>query len=140
VEATDKIINGAAKAGLQLGGNLMRFLPKHRLLKPAWRKLSLMVMITTKRNRSHLVYSRAGYHLPCLSRIKIDWQASEAQTVLVEDTASYISLSRGMREPTSALPLSKPAIARESHVPIAKTIPIRMRRAIAVKWSAHGGD
>ncbi|MFP5473624.1 MAG: FdhF/YdeP family oxidoreductase, partial [Gammaproteobacteria bacterium] len=58
VEAAGRVIDGTARAVLQLGGNLVRSLPEHGLLVPAWRKLPLTVMITTKLNRSHLVHGR----------------------------------------------------------------------------------
>ena len=110
VEAAGKVIRGEVKAVFQLGGNLVRSLPEHRLLEPAWRKLPLTVMVTTKLNRSHLIHGRAAYLLPCLSRIEIDRQASGPQVVSMEDSTSYIHPSHGMREPASPHLLSEPAI------------------------------
>jgi molybdopterin-dependent oxidoreductase alpha subunit len=133
VEAAGKVIKGEAKAVFQLGGNLVRSLPEHRLLHPAWRKLPLTVMVTTKLNRSHLIHGRAAYLLPCLSRIEIDRQASGPQVVSMEDSTSYIHPSHGMREPASPHLLSEPAIIAG----IAKaTLPPNPK----LDWDAWVGD
>jgi molybdopterin-dependent oxidoreductase alpha subunit len=110
VEAAGKVISGEVRAVFQLGGNLVRSLPERRLLEPAWRRLRLTVMITTKLNRSHLVHGEVAYLLPCLSRIEIDRQASGPQTTSMEDSTSFIHASRGLREPPSPHLLSEPAI------------------------------
>ncbi|MBE9603581.1 FdhF/YdeP family oxidoreductase [Acetobacteraceae bacterium H6797] len=109
-EAAEGVISGKVKAVLQLGGNLTRSLPDHGPLVPAWRKLPLTVMVTTKLNRSHLIHGRQAYLLPCLSRIEIDRQTSGPQLVSIEDSTSGIHPSRGLREPASADLLSEPAI------------------------------
>ncbi len=110
VEAAQRVIDGGVRAVLQLGGNLVRSLPDHGVLVPAWRRLRLTVMITTKLNRSHLVHGRRAYLLPCLSRIEIDRQASGPQIVSMEDSTSCIHPSRGLREPASPELRSEPAI------------------------------
>ncbi|WP_149538691.1 FdhF/YdeP family oxidoreductase [Siccirubricoccus phaeus] len=110
VEAAKGVIEGKVKAVLQLGGNLTRSLPERGLLEPAWRRLPLTVMITTKLNRSHLVHGRSAWLLPCLSRIEIDRQASGPQIVSMEDSTSGIHPSHGQREPASPHLLSEPAI------------------------------
>ena len=110
VEAAQGVVDGSVRAVLQLGGNLVRSMPDHSILVPAWRNLELTVMITTKLNRSHLVHGRAAYLLPCLSRIEIDRQTSGPQVVSVEDSTAFIHASRGMREPASAQLRSEPAI------------------------------
>ncbi|MBR0645410.1 FdhF/YdeP family oxidoreductase [Plastoroseomonas hellenica] len=110
VEAAGKVISGEVRAVFQLGGNLVRSLPERRLLEPAWRRLRMTVMVTTKLNRSHLVHGEIAYLLPCLSRIEIDRQASGPQTVSMEDSTSCIHASRGIREPASPHLRSEPAI------------------------------
>lgn len=133
VEAAERVIQGRMGAVIQLGGNLVRSLPEHRLLEPAWRKLPLTVMITTKLNRSHVIHGRAAYLLPCLSRIEIDRQASGPQEVSVEDSTSYIHPSRGIREPAGPQLLSEPAIIAG----IAKaTLPANPK----LDWDAWVGD
>ena len=110
VEAAGGVIEGRVQAVLQLGGNLVRSLPERGLLEPAWRKLPLTVMITTKLNRSHLVHGQAAWLLPCLSRIEFDRQAGGVQVVSVEDSTMGIHPSHGQREPASPELRSEPAI------------------------------
>src|SRR3954468_12938898 len=76
VEACEKIIDGSVRAMVLLGGNLVRSIPEHRLMEPAWRKLRLTVQILTKLNRTALVHGEVSYILPCLGRIEIDKQES----------------------------------------------------------------
>jgi anaerobic selenocysteine-containing dehydrogenase len=45
VEACAKIIDGSVRAMVLLGGNLVRAVPEHRLVEPAWHKLRLTVNI-----------------------------------------------------------------------------------------------
>ncbi len=133
VEAAGGVIQGRVKAVLQLGGNLVRSLPERGLLEPAWRRLPLTVMITTKLNRSHLVHGQAAWLLPCLSRIELDRQASGVQVVSVEDSTMGIHPSHGQREPASPDLRSEPAIIAG----IAKALlPPNPR----VDWDAWVGD
>jgi len=81
VEACEKILDGSVRAVLLLGGNLVRSVPDHYRIDPAWRKLRLTVQILTKLNRTALVHGEVSYILPCLSRIEIDRQATGPQAV-----------------------------------------------------------
>lgn len=110
VEASEGVIKGAVKAMVQLGGNLVRSLPDHTALLPAWRKLRLTVQIETKLNRSCLVHGEVSYILPCLGRIEIDRQATGPQAVSVEDSTACIHGSRGQVKPASEHLRSEPWI------------------------------
>ncbi|TYL80760.1 molybdopterin-dependent oxidoreductase, partial [Bradyrhizobium rifense] len=57
VEACKGVIDGSVRAVIQLGGNLVRSVPEHRLVVPAWRRLRLTVQILTKLNRCLLYTS-----------------------------------------------------------------------------------
>ncbi|MBV8166162.1 MAG: FdhF/YdeP family oxidoreductase, partial [Alphaproteobacteria bacterium] len=110
VEAAEAVIDGRVRAMLQLGGNLVRSLPDHDRLLPAWRRLRLTVQIETKLNRSCLVHGEVSYILPCLGRTEIDHQASGPQVVSMEDSTACIHGSRGFAEPASAHLRSEPWI------------------------------
>jgi molybdopterin-dependent oxidoreductase alpha subunit len=112
-EAAEAIMKGEVKAVIQLGGNLVRSLPDHYSLLPAWRKLRLTVQIETKFNRSCLVHGEASYVLPCLGRIEIDEQASGPQVVSMEDSTACIHGSRGQVKPASRHLRSEPWIIAE---------------------------
>lgn len=110
VEACEGVIKGEVRAMLQLGGNLVRSLPDHGQLVPAWQKLRLTVQIETKLNRSCLIHGEVSYILPCLGRIEIDEQASGPQVVSMEDSTACIHGSRGYAKPASPQLLSEPKI------------------------------
>jgi molybdopterin-dependent oxidoreductase alpha subunit len=109
-EAAEAIIKGEVRAMVQLGGNLVRSLPDHDRLLPAWRKLRLTVQIETKLNKSCLVHGDVSYILPCLGRIEIDRQNGKPQAVSVEDSTACIHGSRGYAEPASTELRSEPWI------------------------------
>jgi len=113
VEACEKILDGSVRAVMQLGGNLVRAIPEHRLMEPAWRKLRLTVQVLTKLNRSALVHGEISYILPCLGRIEIDNQASGPQAVSMEDSTGCMHGSLGQVPPASPDLLSEPKIIAE---------------------------
>ncbi len=112
-EACQALIKNELRAMFQLGGNLVRSLPDHNQLLPAWRRLRLTVQIETKLNRSCLVHGEISYILPCLGRIEIDQQASGPQAVSMEDSTACIHGSRGFAKPASEHLRSEPWIVAE---------------------------
>ena len=100
-EVAEAVMKGEVNAVFQLGGNLVRSLPDHDRLLPAWRKLHLTVQIETKLNKSCLVHGEKSYILPCLGRIEIDKQNGTAQAVSMEDSTACIHGSRGYAKPAS---------------------------------------
>ena len=109
-QAAEAVIKGDVRAVVQLGGNLVRSLPDHDRLLPAWRKLRLTVQIETKLNKSCLVHGEVSYILPCLGRIEIDQQNGSPQAVSVEDSTACIYGSRGYAKPASTELRSEPWI------------------------------
>jgi molybdopterin-dependent oxidoreductase alpha subunit len=113
VEACEGIVKGSVRAMVLLGGNLVRSVPDHSVVQPAWRKLRLTVNILTKLNRSALVHGEVSYILPCLGRIEVDQQASGPQLVTMEDSTGCMHPSRGQVQPASEHLLSEPRIVAE---------------------------
>jgi len=113
VEACEGILDGSVQAMVLLGGNLVRAVPEHRLIEPAWRKLRLTVQVLTKLNRTALIHGETSYVLPCLGRIEIDNQASGVQLVSVEDSTGCMHGSQGRIAPASPDLLSEPKIVAE---------------------------
>jgi molybdopterin-dependent oxidoreductase alpha subunit len=133
VKASEAILKGEVRAVFQLGGNLVRALPDHGQILPAWRKLRLTVQILTKLNRSCLVHGEVSYILPCLGRIEIDQQATGPQALSVEDSTACIHGSRGYAKPASKYLRSEPWIVAE----LAKaTVPQNPK----VDWDAWVAD
>ncbi|MGY3604423.1 MULTISPECIES: FdhF/YdeP family oxidoreductase [unclassified Bradyrhizobium] len=145
VEACEKIIDGSVRAVVLLGGNLVRSVPDHRRVEPAWRRLRLTVNILTKLNRTALVHGEISYILPCLGRIEIDEQESGRQAVSMEDSTGCMHGSWGQVRPASSDLLSEPRIIAElakAAAPTRSTIPwdawvadySRIRDAIAATY------
>ncbi len=109
-EVAEGVMNGTVRAVFQLGGNLVRSLPDHGQLIPAWRRLRLSVQILTKLNRSCLEHGEVSYILPCLGRIEVDEQQSGPQAVSMEDSTACIHGSRGIATPASKHLRSEPWI------------------------------
>lgn len=110
IEAAEGTMKGTVRAVFQLGGNLVRSLPDHGQLIPAWRRLRLTVQILTKLNRSCLEHGEISYILPCLGRIEVDEQRSGPQAVSMEDSTACIHGSRGLAKPASKHLRSEPWI------------------------------
>jgi molybdopterin-dependent oxidoreductase alpha subunit len=126
VETCEKIIDGSVRAVVLLGGNLVRAVPEHTLVEPAWRKMRLTVQILTKLNRTALIHGEVSFILPCLGRIEIDRQKSGAQAVSMEDSTGCMHGSLGQVTPASPDLLSEPKIVAElakAIVPGRSTIP-----------------
>jgi molybdopterin-dependent oxidoreductase alpha subunit len=112
-EAAEGVMKGDVRAVFQLGGNLVRSLPDHGQLIPAWRRLRLTVQILTKLNRSCLEHGEISYILPCLGRIEIDEQQSGPQAASMEDSTACIHGSRGYAKPASKHLRSEPWIVAQ---------------------------
>ncbi len=102
--------DGQGKVFFALGGNFAAATPDSEITHAALRKCAMTVQVSTKLNRSHLVYGREALILPCLGRTEIDLQAGSPQAVTVEDSMSMVHLSSGMNAPASEHLLSEPAI------------------------------
>lgn len=101
VDAVKGLIAGQIRAFVCLGGNLLRAVPEQKEMEQAWEKQDLVVMISTKLNRSHLFPAKQAYILPCLSRAELDQQDTGHQAVTTEDSFSHISGTLGKRTPAS---------------------------------------
>jgi molybdopterin-dependent oxidoreductase alpha subunit len=133
VEACEGILKGEVRSVILLGGNLVRSVPEHRLVVPAWRKLRLTINILTKLNHTALAHGEMSYILPCLGRIEIDRQETGPQVSTMEDSTGCMHASQPQVTPASSHLLSEPRIIAE----IAKaTLPPNPR----VPWDAWVAD
>ena len=101
VDAVQGLIEGKVRGFISLGGNLVRAVPDQKRMEEGWASQDLVVMVSTKLNRSHLYPGKAAYILPCLGRSEKDEQASGNQAVTSEDSFSMINGSVGHRPPAS---------------------------------------
>jgi len=93
--------DGQAKVLIGLGGNFAAATPDTEVTHEALRKVGLVVNVSTKLNRSHVVVGHTSLILPTLGRTERDEQGSGLQGVTVEDSMSSVHLSRGRLEPAS---------------------------------------
>ena len=110
VDACEAMLERGIEAFVGLGGNFVRAVPETGLVEAAWRDIPLSVQVSTKLNRSHLVFGDAAYILPTLGRIEIDRQATGRQAVSIEDSTAHIHGSKGVRKPISPHLRSEPWI------------------------------
>ncbi|HET8988424.1 MAG TPA: FdhF/YdeP family oxidoreductase [Humibacillus sp.] len=90
-----------AKVLVGLGGNFAAATPDTAVTHDALRSVELVVNVSTKLNRSHVVVGHTSLILPTLGRTERDLQAGGLQGVTVEDSMSSVHLSRGRLEPAS---------------------------------------
>ncbi|CAN7276177.1 FdhF/YdeP family oxidoreductase [Terrabacter sp. LjRoot27] len=91
--------DGEAKVLVGLGGNFAAATPDTEVTHDALRSVDLVVNISTKLNRSHVVVGHTSLILPTLGRTERDEQRSGLQGVTVEDSMSSVHLSHGRLEP-----------------------------------------
>jgi molybdopterin-dependent oxidoreductase alpha subunit len=116
VATIEAMQRGDVRVFVALGGNFAAATPDTPRTEAALRLCDMVVNISTKLNRSHLVTGKQSLILPCLGRTEIDHQATGAQMVTVEDSMSMVHGSGGINKPASPQLLSEPAIvARMAH-------------------------
>jgi molybdopterin-dependent oxidoreductase alpha subunit len=101
VATIEAMRDGDVKVFVALGGNFALASPDLPYTAEALRNCELTVQVSTKLNRSHLVHGRRALILPCLARSDKDRQASGLQGITVEDSMSFVHISRGMKKPGS---------------------------------------
>ena len=101
VDAVQELINGKVRGFVSLGGNLVRAVPDQKRMEDGWASQDIVVMVSTKLNRSHLYPGKQAYILPCLGRSEVDEQKTGNQAVTSEDSFSMINGSIGHRPPAS---------------------------------------
>lgn len=110
VTALEAMIRGEVKVFIAMGGNFAAAIPDLPRTQQALSNLDLIVQVSTKLNRSHLIHGRDALILPCLGRTEIDIQVSGPQSITVEDSMSMVHASAGRNKPASEHLLSEPAI------------------------------
>jgi molybdopterin-dependent oxidoreductase alpha subunit len=126
VDAIRALRDGRATVFLALGGNFTAATPDTDVTEAAMRRCELMVHISTKLNRSHVVVGDESLILPCLGRTERDDQATGEQFVTVEDSMSAVHASRGRLAPAAATLLSEVSIvSRLGHSLLGDALPWR---------------
>jgi molybdopterin-dependent oxidoreductase alpha subunit len=110
VETIQAMADGKVKVFVSMGGNFVSATPDTDFTMGALKNCDLIVHVSTKLNRGHLVRGKTSIILPCLGRTETDVQKSGEQFVTVENSAGVVHQSRGNKVPVSDKLLSEPAI------------------------------
>lgn len=101
VRAIKAMHAGKVKVLFCMGGNFLSATPDTTYTANALRKLNLLVNVSTKLNRSHLVHGKESIILPTLSRSDIDTVNGETQIVSTENSMGVVQSSKGILKPVS---------------------------------------
>lgn len=106
---------GKLKVFFSLGGNFLQATPDTERTAEGLGRCRLLVHVSTKLHRGHLVAPAAGPSLilPCLGRSEIDVQATGPQLVSVENSMGIVHASAGRLRPASPALKSEVAILCE---------------------------
>jgi molybdopterin-dependent oxidoreductase alpha subunit len=110
VDSIQAMHRGDAKVFFAMGGNFLSATPDTEFTAKALSRCDLMVHVSTKLNRAHLITGEQALILPCLGRTDRDLQSTGVQFVSVENSMGIIHASRGHLEPPSPHLLSEPDI------------------------------
>ncbi len=130
---------GRVRAFFSMGGNFGSACPDTELTLGALSKCSLLVHVSTKLNRSHLVPNGTSIILPCLGRSERDLSASGPQVVSVENSMGVVHASVGKLAPASMQLRSEARITCEMAQTLFSTLGERDERylkASQLPWHA----
>ncbi len=96
-----------------MGGNFLSATPDTKFTAKALSKVDLVVQVSTKLNRSHIITGKEALILPCLGRTESDLQSSGNQFVTVENSMGVVHRSQGRLKPASKLLRSEPWIVAQ---------------------------
>lgn len=84
-----------------MGGNFLSAAPDTTYTAEAFRKLKLLVCVSTKLNRGHLIHGKESLILPTLSRSDMDIVNNEVQIISTENSMGVVQSSKGVLKPIS---------------------------------------
>lgn len=110
VEAIQAMLDDRAKLFFAMGGNFLQATPDTTRTAQALQNCDMLVHVSTKLNRSHLLHNKWSIILPCLARSEVDNQAYGEQFVTVENSMGVVHASQGHLKPAHPGLYSEPAI------------------------------
>ncbi len=114
VNAIRAMETGGVDVLMAMGGNLVSAAPDTERTASAIGEVELVVHVSTKPNRSHLIPTKGDVLiLPCLGRTEIDLQNGSPQFVTVENSMGIVHRSQGRLDPASKDLRSEPWIVAE---------------------------
>jgi len=110
VESIHAMLEGRAKLFFAMGGNFLQATPDTDRTAHALENCDMVVHVSTKLNRGHLIHGKWSIILPCLARSEIDQQAYGPQFVTVENSMGVVHSSHGHLKPADPELYSEPGI------------------------------
>lgn len=107
VRAIQAMADGKGKVFFAMGGNFLSATPDTEFTAKAIQKCDLVVQVSTKLNRGHLVTGKTALILPCLGRTEIDKQNGKEQFQTVENSMGVVHTTQGTLKPASEHLLSE---------------------------------
>jgi molybdopterin-dependent oxidoreductase alpha subunit len=101
VRAIKAIHEGKIKFMFCMGGNFLSATPDTTFTANAMRKLDLLVCVSTKLNRGHLIHGKEAIILPTYGRSDKDIVNGEVQIVTAENSMGVVQYSKGMLDAVS---------------------------------------
>jgi len=122
-----------AKVFMALGGNFLSAASDTYYTAEALNNCELIVNVSTKLNRTHLVTGKTSLILPTLGRSEKDIKNGKERKVSVENSMGKVHDSRGHLEPASSYLMSEPEI-------VSKIAHATLGVDSTVAWLALGQD
>jgi molybdopterin-dependent oxidoreductase alpha subunit len=113
VDSIKAMHEGKLKFFFSMGGNFLSATPDTTFTANAMRKMEMIVSVSTKLNRTHLVNGGEALILPTLARSDKDIINSEPQFISCENSMGVIQSSQGILEPISKNLLNETQIVCE---------------------------
>lgn len=101
VDAIQAMYENKAKVLFCMGGNLLSASPDTEYTAKAIQNVDLLVNVSTKLNRTHLIADHESIILPCKGRSERDFQNGNEQFVSVENSMGVVHQSKGVLDPFS---------------------------------------
>ncbi|MEL6358000.1 MAG: molybdopterin dinucleotide binding domain-containing protein, partial [Bacteroidota bacterium] len=133
VACIQAMYKGQAKAFIALGGNFLSAASDTHYTAQALSNCNLLVSISTKLNRTHLVTAKHTLILPTLGRSEKDLKNGKARKVTVENSMGKVHTSQGHLAPAASSLRSEPEI-------VAHIAHQTLREKCPVDWLTLGSD
>jgi molybdopterin-dependent oxidoreductase alpha subunit len=101
VEALHALHDGTAKVFFAISGNLFSAAPDTHYTAEAFGRCPLVVHVSTKLHRGHLLGGKESILLPCLGRAERALFRGQPQVSSVEDSMGIVNPTRGREEPVA---------------------------------------
>mgnify|MGYP000226584649 CR=1 FL=1 len=128
VDAIKAMYKGDSKFLFSMGGNLLTASPDTEYTGEAFRKTEMIVSVSTKLNRTHLVSDTESIILPCRGRTEED----DGQFISVENSMGIVHQSKGVIPPFNDI--------IKSEVRILCELGIKMFPDAGINWKGYAED